>query len=524
MSKINKGILFLVNSSSLFFLTSCGDYKGASEPFSYAPATPNSIWIPPKCIRKEIAQLASAEDLESTDKKLTLAEVLDIALCNNPETKRTWSLAKTAAAEYGQAQQNYFVLSDLKSNYTNFQYPFSSGGSNTSAPNSGTNAGQPNIQNEQTQKRKNTFQGLYYGSQLHLSYTVLDFGQTRATSQAALASLYEADFTHNNQINVTINQVMNDYYSYLSQEARVKAAEQNVKNAEVALEAVLQRLSTGVADISDKIQATTKVLEEKLNLVNQKKGLTNSYTLLVSDMGFAANSYLTFESYPDKLQLFDILDLASLIEIARGKRPDLLASESAVNAKKEKLKLAQAQRYPVVTSNFEIGREHADRGIGGYFDYLFTVKLDFPLFQGYFIENGIRKAKAEVEFAKSNLAQTELTMIQEVTNYYNDVYYSKEAYGYAKQYLEAAKIDFRVNLEEYKAGTSTIVDLINAQTSVANAQYQLIDTEKQWYSSVANLSYSTGILTTKALDDIQPSEIEEIPQCEKKPEIIKTSL
>lgn len=115
-------------------------------------------------------------------------------------------------------------------------------------------------------------------------------------------------------------------------------------------------------------------------------------------------------------------------------------------------------------------------------------------------------------------------MIQEVTNYYNDVYYSKEAYGYAKQYLEAAKIDFRVNLEEYKAGTSTIVDLINAQTSVANAQYQLIDTEKQWYSSVANLSYSTGILTRKALDDIQPSEIEEIPQCEKKPEIIKTSL
>jgi len=82
--------------------------------------------------------------------------------------------------------------------------------------------------------------------------------------------------------------------------------------------------------------------------------------------------------------------------------------------------------------------------------------------------------------------------VQEITNTFHDVSYAKESYLFSKQYLESAEEDFKVNLEQYKAGLNTIVDLISAQTAVSSAKAKLIEAQKGWYSSIANLSYSTN--------------------------------
>lgn len=478
-------------------MVSCGDYKGASEPYAYAPATANSLWIPPKSIRREPVDFDNVDPYEIKDKSLSLAEVIDIALFNNPATQNTWAMARAASASYGQSLQNYYVLSNLTGDYANYQEAYFTSLNTTNAVtnlnNANTTTGGPG---------PNTFHGVTYGGQLNLSYTILDFGQTRATSRAALQALYEADFKHNNQLQSTVNTIMNDYYAYLSQKAQVKAGEQDVANAEVALDAVLEKFKNGLADVGDKVQATTRLLQQKLNLVSYNRQLTQYYTRLLNEMGFPANAYLTFEGYPEKIQLFEIADLDTLLQMALRHKPDLMAAESALRVKEEQFTLAKTQRYPVISGDFEVGREHANLGIGSYYDYQLTVSLNFPLFQGFFIQNGIKKAKAAVDAAQAKLKETQLSLVQEVTNYFNDVLYAKETYKYAKEFLESSQLNFKVQLEEYKAGTSTIVELINAQTSVSNAQSQLIQAEKQWYTSIANLAYATGSLTNKPDEDI----------------------
>lgn len=498
MKRFPSALIFLSSLSLSLCLTSCGDYRGASESFSYAPLTADSLWVPPKSIRREPINFENVDSYEIKDKKLSLAEVIDIALYNNPTTQGTWAEARQAAASYGQSLQNYYVLSNLTSDYSNYQEALFTSLNTT---NSVTNLNNANTRDHT--RGPNTFHGITYGAQLNLSYTILDFGQTRATSQAALQALYQADFTHNEQLQSTVNLIMNDYYTYLSQEAQVRAAEQDVVNAQVSLDAVLERFKNGLADVGDKVQATTRLLQQKLMLVSQKKELTTNYTTLLYDMGFPANAYLTFEGYPEKIQLFEIADLDTLLKIAIQHRPSLLAAESFVKSKEEAFKLAKAQRYPVVTGDFEVGRENANLGIGSYYDYDLTLSLNFPLFQGFFIDNGIKKAKAGIEMARARLREMQLELTQEVTTYFNDVFYAKETYRYAKEFLESAQTDFKVHLEQYKAGTSTIVDLMQSQTSVSSAQSQLIQAEREWYSSIANLAYSTGVLTNKPQLDVQ---------------------
>lgn len=463
-------------------VVSCGDFRGASEPYAYAPETAQSLWVPPKSFCKEPLSLEKIEkDLEN--KTLTLAEVIDISLVNNPETTKSWAEAREYASDYGKSLKKYFVLSNIDASYYRAREALFA----------------------IADQRSIVYETLY-GGELDLRYTILDFGQTRATSKAALNSLYASDFSHNRILQTVVKDVMNSYYNFLSAKEKVIASKQNVVNAEVALEAVNERFNSGVADMSDKVQATTKLLQQKLDLVQNKKALSDKYTILLRQMGLNSTAELSFENYPKQIQLYNIDFVANLIELAKNNRPDLQSYQAQVKSAKEELKLALAKRYPTIDGKFNIGRRYTNLTLNDHYDFKGEVSLNYPLFQGFYIQNNIKKARANLVKKESELKEKMLTLIQEVTQYSVDVKYSKESYGYAKDFLASAEVDFDINLQEYKAGTATIVELINALTAVADARYKLIDTEKQWYTSISNMAYATGVLTNDPIQEAQEKD------------------
>ena len=100
---------------SLLLMTQGCDIKGANDPYSYAPRSPDSIWQPPKKAQKRLPNredlAKEGEDYQEFSKEapITLAEIIDIALSRNPDTKQSWAAARVSAAEYGQSLQDYFL-------------------------------------------------------------------------------------------------------------------------------------------------------------------------------------------------------------------------------------------------------------------------------------------------------------------------------------------------------------------------------------------------------------------------------
>jgi outer membrane protein len=467
--------ILLFGASSLLFLCQGCDVRGARHPFSYAPSTSHSIWVPSEKALKRIPLKDRTQEMEdytelSKDKPLSLAEVIDVSLYQNPDTKESWAAARVSAAEYGQSLKKDFVLAEIDGNYSRSR-------------SAEFFLGQRQIVYE-----------TIYGAELQLSYTILDFGQTRASSEAALYSLYNADWSHNSTIQSTIQVIMNDYYDYLYQKRLLFSKEQDVINAQVSLEATQERFHQGLADVSDIVQAKTSYLQQKLSVVSQKRDLHSSYTKLLNDMGLDANAVVFFQDYPKTIETFDLDTLDNLINTAIENRPDFLAKEADVHSKEQSLLAAKRQKFPVVTSEFDIGRKYFQKGVNDTYDFQLLFSLTFPVFQGYYIENSIKAAEAKLESTKAELEQIKLELIQNVANYRSDVIFARESLGYAKSYLESAEEEYKVNLQKYKAGTTTIVDLISAQTSVSDARAKVAATQNAWYTSIANLAYATGIL------------------------------
>ena len=88
----------------------------------------------------------------------------------------------------------------------------------------------------------------------------------------------------------------------------------------------------------------------------------------------------------------------------------------------------------------------------------------------------------------------ELEVIKEVTTSHFNVKSSAQTVECAKDYLDAAKKRFDIAISNYKAGTANILNVLAAQSSLADARAKDAKAKRDWFVSIANLAYSTGSL------------------------------
>ncbi len=454
-----------------------------TDPYSYAPCSSSSSWAGDQKsvkITSKYCQAVLPKNYEYDN--LTLAEIIDISLLNNPNTKASWAEARSKAASYGQSLYKYFPEMDIYGSYTKERYS--------------------NILPGSSQ----TFNQTTYTPELQISYTIFDFGQRKYSSQAAREALYYADLTHNRTIQTTIQTVMDDYYDYQGQKQTLIANEADLDSANATLDAAIEKFQNGVGSIADVTQAKSQYLQTKLDLLEQEKNVETILAKLKKDLGLPANLDISLQDLPQNAYVDEILSsVDELIAKAQNNRADLLAQEAHLKQMEAKESEARSDFFPIFTGDFDIGKNYYQHHHNEDYHYNLQLKISYPLFKGFFYKNALKAAKANVLQAKAELTEKELNIIQEITTTHFNVQTNTKSLRVAKEYVKEANINFDIALANYKAGTGNILDVIAAQSSLQDARAKKANVDKQWYSSIANLAYATGTLC-----GVQPQTCEKV--------------
>jgi outer membrane protein TolC len=469
--------------------------RDASDPLELAPSTPFASWTPMKgnnLVSSKYCRTLLPPTFGTNE--LTLAELLDIALQNNPTTKQTWAQARASAAQYGESLASFYPNVSFSSFYFRQKAGFPETGVPTATAGSPTTISPGALASPDSQVVETYFTEA--GPDILLSYTLFDFGQRTAASVAAREALYYADLSHNQQIQYTLQTVMSDYYSYLYQMAVQKSDEANLANAQSALDAANEKFALGLAALGDVAQARTQFLQSKINLTSQKQQVENAFAQLAVDLGLPANVPFKVQPLPDQVATEPLIeDIDSLVEIARSQRQDFLAAQANLRSKEASLLQTKRSIYPQINSQLSTGRywfnqnQHEKEN-----HWTALVTLTFPIFQGYSYRNQIRAAEANVELSKAQLLQSELAIIQMVTTSHMGVKTSAMNLKDSEEYLKAAELEFNIALTSYKVGTKTILDVLQAQSSLADARSKKAEAQKNWFLSLADIAYATGSL------------------------------
>lgn len=423
---------------------------------------------------------------EPVSKAYALAKLIDIALVNNPSTRDAWERARAAAARWGASRGEYYPT------ITGDASGYGIGGEDSSG---------------------------YYGSVgLSLSYLLLDFGGRAASVESARQALMAANWNHNQTIQDILRDVPQAYYTYLGNKAKVRASESDLKEALTSLKSTEQRKKAGVSTIADVLQARAKVDQVRLNLVTNRGAVKISHGNLATAVGWPANTTFEVADETEPPPLEDISqNTQKLIQLALKDRPDLASARAAVLKSEAELKKSESDLWPKLSVMGNAGWSGIDGTIGesdlysgggtireSGVSYYGGLSLQFPLFEGFSLRNNIRAAQADLEASRAALRAKEEAVISDVWTAFYDMQTAGQQLETSKTLLVSSKESYRVSLARYRAGVTDIVELLNAQSTLASARAQRVQAKTDLFTSYAELLHAIGAQLPSDLPNTTP--------------------
>ena len=250
----------------------------------------------------------------------------------------------------------------------------------------------------------------------------------------------------------------------------------------------------GVATPADKLQAQTSFANATLSKIKNEGILKIAYGNLANVMGVTANSNLSIvDSQVDVIPEIVDQDIQALIEQARLQRPDLVASEAQVAASLAKIEVAKADSKPTVSLNLSNTRSD-DSNASFTNNSAIGLNVSIPLFGGYKPTYLIRSAEATAELNASQRDQLKLQVSLDVWTAYQNLKTANESIIASNVLVLSAEESSRVALGRYKEGVGNIIDTLNAQSALANAKQQKIQSVLNWNIARTTLAQSIGVL------------------------------
>jgi outer membrane protein TolC len=442
------------------------------DPFGtdrYVPAAPGVLWQSPDALPQVPPPRSASLPLE--DRPLSLPELTEFALQNNPRTRQAWFAARAAAAGVGieRAGDLPQVTADI--------------------------VGQRSETGSQTGNQNPWL--TRYGPAVTLTYLLFDFGAGDSRVRAAEYQALAAVLTQNRVLQDVVFQVEQAYYRYLGFEALVRSNELFLKSVSTSLDATQRRREGGLATAADVYRAETQVAQAQLNLTRSKGELEKARGALASAIGLPVNATLRVQTFEGEPRIREITEsMNDIMNRAKTSRPDLIAAEAQARSARAQADAAAQGGLPTVAVTATTGRTFYgdDRPFTDTNSVLLNLRI--PLFTGFNQTYTVRQAEAraaQAEASRDALSrQTEL----EVWQSYYDVQTAAGGVSTTAVQLRAAQQTAEATLARYQAGFGSLLDLVTAQVDESNARVQRIQSFLDWFTAVARLNFSIGASDT----------------------------
>ena len=439
-----------------------------------APSQPNEYWNPSPGTRARVQGATPAPApmvIPATFGRLGMPEIVDLALRNNPTTRLSWAQARAAADAFGASRGQFFPTISVDVVASQAQ-PLAPSG----------------LLSERRQ----------YGPAVNLSYLVLDFGGRAGNVDFARQTAVAVDLAHNVAVQNTILGVEQALFDYQGARTQRDAQRSAVEEATANLNAAEERHRVGLATIADVLQARTFRSQAQLTLESLEGAVHVAQGSLAVAMGIPANAafeppVLTDSLCPDSLR-FIAQSVDTLIAVATRQRPDLEAVRAQAAAAAAQVRVAKSGLFPTVSLSANSG--YTSSTVPGFRGRTYNVGLtfDLPAFTGLSRQYSLRSASDELEAANARAEQTRQQIALQVFTAYYNLQTATERVRTAADLLASATESESVARGRYREGVGSIVDLLIAQSALADARAQDAQARWQWHGALAQLARDVGVL------------------------------
>lgn len=367
-----------------------------------------------------------------------------------------------------------------------------------------------NLQHIETQSQQGflmtegTFSSYQWTAQL--TQALLNVQAWMSLKQAK-AGVKAAHATFNDAAQQLMLRTSQAYFDVLLASDTLKFAEAKKRANKRQLDQAQQRFKVGLDAITSVYEAkaaydqsVAEVIQAKNNRTNQRENLRKLTNHVYKKLSPLRNSRIPLiRPEPDNIDDW----------VASGLRQNflLLAAKFNFQASRDNIRVQNSGHFPTINiqSNATDTRNLTGSN-GGFFapqrniSANLSVAVSLPVFQGGLVEANVRQAKYDYKAAGEQLEKTHRDVIVNSRIAFNTIIdgiskvkADRETVVSQRQSLESTEAQFQV-------GTRTMVDVVNAQQRLFNAQRELATNQYGLINAMLNLKYLAGSLNVNDLE------------------------
>ncbi len=306
------------------------------------------------------------------------------------------------------------------------------------------------------------------------------FGKLRRADEAAQAELLRSEDVARAVMSSLVATTATTWLTLRQLDNQVAITRDNIASQEQSLALVRTLMQGGVASGAEEQQAITQLAATRARLPQLQQQVVateNALNLLLGNYPVAVPRTQARPLPPSPL-----LPVPGVPSVLLERRPDVHASEMALNAATARIGVAVANRFPVPTIGLGgfFGRVGVDLGDvfsgdgatqGDVFSW--GPNMVLPLLDWGRGKAGVTGARANAEIAALSYRSTVLNAMREVSDAMASVQYGDQVVEQAQVAATAAAESLRLQDMRYRAGVVDYLDVLDAQRQQYSAQIAL---------------------------------------------------
>jgi outer membrane protein len=405
--------------------------------------------------------LRSAESVPTT-RTWTLGHVADIAVRNHPLVRRSEDETAAAAARKGQAESPLYPSVTLSTGYSRTR-AFSA-------------------QQEKSVTIPNEF------LRADLAVLLTDFGRTRASVNRANALVSSARENYATVREDVAYAAKIAYFNCLRAGRSLEVKRETLRQRESLLKQAQAYFETGIRAKIDVARAEANLYGARAQLSQAENDVRVARITLLHRMGvegpadFVLSDTLAAERTPGTLPEW--------IAEAEKNRSELKSIREREQAAVQAVRFARGGYLPALTAFAGYGYAADETPLSQ--NYTVGMTLGFPVFSGFLTREQVKEAEASLSSIRHELNDARRQVLLQVEQAAYGVTEASERIGARKKEREASDENLRLATARYEVGAGDIIEMIDAQVQMTQADTATIDAQYDYSISVATLLRAVG--------------------------------
>jgi outer membrane protein TolC len=327
-------------------------------------------------------------------------------------------------------------------------------------------------------------------AQLTARYDVFTGGQKFAELSRSAAALESAHASELVARFATALLTESDYYAVLADRELARVAQDRLRRARQGMSVARARVQSGAAVQTDSLQFFLEQNRAQVGALQQDAALRASRLQLGRRVGAAG----PVDAVPlDTIRMPELpLPLADAVAQAADQGPQYRVARADERAARAAYRARLGDYLPHATATFNAVA----------FDTVFYPKffkqttislgVSFPLWDNGQRELAVSRARVNRNVARAVREDMDRAVLHDVTAAYDAYVTARASYALAVEGLAVARENYRVQDTRYRSGATTILDLLDAQVSLSQADADLVQARYSTRLALAGLESILG--------------------------------